>query len=198
MLVKSLGGINMGVIKAKQTFTMRNGEIRIPWRSTTEVPDEEIINFIENDSVYSKNEKWKLVFDILSFSEPENERKYFGKVAVGNSFSVVSSDENQELDVRPITDNGRMDSRAVAYRDRVTKIKNEFLILNDRQRNDELAYLADNNDIETLFVIKNLLSSKGDRRWASEVESILNAIEIKKANVAASTAVDEINSFKNT
>lgn len=189
----------MGVIKAKQTFTMRNGEIRIPWRSSAEVPDEEIINFIENDAVYSKNEKWKLVFDILSFSNPENERKYLSNVSVGNAFSIdTANNDNADIDIRPITDNGRMDSRAVAYRDRVNKIKNEFLILNDKQRNDELAYLADNNDIEALFVIKNLLSSKGDRRWASEVESILNAIEIKKANVAAATAVDEIKSFKNT
>jgi len=58
----------MATVEAKQTFTMRNGEIRIPWRSTATIADKDVLAFIKGDSIYSKDEKWRQVFNILSFS----------------------------------------------------------------------------------------------------------------------------------
>jgi hypothetical protein len=183
----------MATIKSKQTFTMRNGEIRIPWRSTVTVPDEDVITFITSDSVYSKNGKWRTVFDILSFDDAENERKFLKNVSTGNTFSInKSSVDNADTVVASFSDNGRIDKRSVEYKDRIVKINNEFLILNDKERNDALAFISDSNDVETLYVLKNLLQGRGDKRWVAEIDSILTAIEIRKADEASLTAMQEM------
>jgi hypothetical protein len=182
----------MGRIKAKQTFMMRNGEIRIPWKTTADVPDEDIIAFITSDAVYSKNKKWRTVFEILSFDDKALEEKHHE--AIYDSPMAIS---NVEIDLSEKADNGRIDARSIDYAGRKNRIVNEFAILNDKERNDALFFLKENNDIDALGEIRTLLKSRGEnRRWVSEVESILNIIEIKKSNEAATSAVDEINSYQ--
>ena len=184
----------MAKILAKQTFTMRQGEIRVSWkpevngkREEDTVGDEDILNYIQKDTVYSKKEKWREVFDILSFDKASNNQKYsqFLRKNAG-TLNIAKSDTGKEV----LSDNGRLDSRGnnSGY-DRQKRI-NEFPILNDGERNDVLSHFKGTDDLEALTEIRKDLDYRGDKRWLSEVDTIFKTVEMKKAAKAGRATIE--------
>lgn len=183
----------MAKIKAKQTFTLRQGEIRVQWRSTESIDDRDIIDFITKDAIYSKNDRWREVFDILSFDEESSIKNHgkclFGYIERGESRAAASSDEVSK-------DNGRKDFRSPNHDfDRQRKV-NEFPVSNDVERRNTLNYFQTSQDVGALEEIAEELRTRGETRWQDDVLAVLRSMEIKKTEAAGKAAKDQMSSME--
>lgn len=179
----------MALIYAKKGFTMKKGDIRIPWRTRQNVPDDDIIEFANGDPIYSKGQKWRTVFQILKFDNPEYQQKYR---------NMLNNPNESNIDVGDIQhDNGRMDNRDPNYKfERARKIE-AFPILNDLERNALIELFDSINDIDGLEQLRETCTNRGEaKRWVDMIDSRIKRREFEKVYAAGEKAKSEMEQAK--